>query len=50
MQESVKKNSLRIDIVFEGGDGAGEGGTIRAITERVSPRIFRVVASPPHGP
>ena len=46
MQESVKKNGLRIVIVFEGRDGAGKGSTIRAITERVSPRIFRVVALP----
>ena len=33
-------------VVFEGRDGAGKGGTIRAITERVSPRVFRVVALP----
>jgi polyphosphate kinase 2 (PPK2 family) len=46
MQESVKRNGNRIVIVFEGRDGAGKGGTIRAITERVSPRIFRVVALP----
>lgn len=46
LQESVKQNGDRIIIVFEGRDGAGKGGTIRAITERVSPRIFRVVALP----
>ncbi|HUO59946.1 MAG TPA: polyphosphate kinase 2 [Candidatus Acidoferrales bacterium] len=46
MQESVKKNGNRVIIVFEGRDGAGKGGTIRAITERVSPRVFRVVALP----
>ena len=46
LQESVKHNGQRIVIVFEGRDGAGKGGTIRAITERVSPRIFRVVALP----
>ena len=46
MQDSVKRNGNRIIIVFEGRDGAGKGGTIRAITERVSPRIFRVVALP----
>jgi polyphosphate kinase len=46
MQESVKHNGDRIMIVFEGRDGAGKGGTIKAITERVSPRVFRVVALP----
>jgi polyphosphate kinase len=46
LQDSVKRNGDRIMIVFEGRDGAGKGGTIRAITERVSPRIFRVVALP----
>jgi polyphosphate kinase len=46
LQESVKHNGQRIIIVFEGRDAAGKGGTIRAITERVSPRIFRVVALP----
>jgi len=46
LQESVKQNGNRIMIVFEGRDGAGKGGTIRAITERVSPRVFRVVALP----
>ena len=37
---------LKVCIVFEGRDGAGKGGTIKAITERVSPRMFRVVALP----
>jgi polyphosphate kinase len=46
LQDSVKQRGQRIIIVFEGRDGAGKGGTIRAITERVSPRIFRVVALP----
>ncbi len=46
LQESVKYKGQRIIIIFEGRDGAGKGGTIRAITERVSPRIFRVVALP----
>ena len=46
LQAWVKEKGLRIIIVFEGRDGAGKGGTIRAITERVSPRVFRVVALP----
>ena len=46
LQEWVKHKGLRIIILFEGRDGAGKGGTIRAITERVSPRVFRVVALP----
>ena len=46
MQEWVKEKGLKVCIVFEGRDGAGKGGTIKAITERVSPRIFRVVALP----
>jgi polyphosphate kinase len=46
LQEWVKLKGLRIIVVFEGRDGAGKGGTIRAITERVSPRVFRVVALP----
>src|SRR5215472_115511 len=46
LQDWVKHKGLRIIIVFEGRDGAGKGGTIRAITERVSPRVFRVVALP----
>jgi polyphosphate kinase len=46
MQEWVKKSGAKICIVFEGRDTAGKGGTIRRITERVSPRVFRVVALP----
>ena len=46
LQDWVKHKGLRIILVFEGRDGAGKGGTIRAITERVSPRVFRVVALP----
>jgi polyphosphate kinase 2 len=46
LQEWVKHEGERIIIVFEGRDGAGKGGTIKAITERVSPRVFRVVALP----
>ena len=46
LQDWVKHNDQRIIVLFEGRDGAGKGGTIRAITERVSPRIFRVVALP----
>ena len=46
LQDSVKHNGQRIVIIFEGRDAAGKGGTIKAITERVSPRIFRVVALP----
>jgi polyphosphate kinase 2 (PPK2 family) len=44
LQEWVKHQGLKVCIVFEGRDGAGKGGTIKAITERVSPRVFRVVA------
>lgn len=46
LQAWVKHKGLRVMIVFEGRDGAGKGGTIRAITERVSPRVFRLVALP----
>ena len=46
LQDWVKHKGLRIIMVFEGRDGAGKGGTIRAITERVSPRVFRTVALP----
>ncbi len=46
VQEWVKHKGLKVCIVFEGRDGAGKGGTIKAITERVSPRVFRVVALP----
>ena len=44
LQEWVKHKGLKIAIVFEGRDGAGKGGVIKAITERVSPRVFRVIA------
>ena len=46
LQDWVKQKGLRVIIVFEGRDAAGKGGTIRALTERVSPRVFRVVALP----
>jgi polyphosphate kinase 2 len=46
LQEWVKHTGQRVILVFEGRDGAGKGGTIKAITERVSPRVFRVVALP----
>jgi polyphosphate kinase 2 len=46
LQRWVKEKGLRVIIVLEGRDGAGKGGTIKAITERVSPRVFRVVALP----
>jgi polyphosphate kinase 2 len=46
LQAWVKEKGLRAVVVFEGRDGAGKGGTIRAITERLSPRVFRVVALP----
>jgi polyphosphate kinase len=46
LQAWVKETGARVIVIFEGRDGAGKGGTIRAITERVSPRIFRVVALP----
>ena len=46
LQEWVKHEGERVIIIFEGRDGAGKGGTIKAITERVSPRVFRVVALP----
>lgn len=46
LQEWVKRTGARVIIVFEGRDGAGKGGTIKAITDRVSPRVFRVVALP----
>jgi polyphosphate kinase 2 len=44
LQEWVVHKGLRVCVVFEGRDGAGKGGTIKAITERVSPRVFRVIA------
>ena len=46
LQEWVKSTGAKVCIVFEGRDTAGKGGTIKAITERVSPRVFRVVALP----
>src|SRR5688500_12945037 len=44
LQQWVVHKGLKVCVVFEGRDGAGKGGTIKAITERVSPRVFRVVA------
>ena len=44
LQDWVKDKGARIIILFEGRDAAGKGGTIKALTERVSPRVFRVVA------
>src|SRR5215468_8332352 len=46
LQEWIKYKRLRVIIVFEGRDAAGKGGTIKAITERVSPRVFRLIALP----
>ncbi|MDR3429103.1 MULTISPECIES: polyphosphate kinase 2 [Silvimonas] len=46
LQEWVKQKGLKVCILFEGRDGAGKGGVIKALTERVSPRVFRVVALP----
>ena len=46
LQEWIKHKGLKVCIVFEGRDGAGKGGAIKAITERVSPRVFRVIALP----
>ncbi len=46
LQQWVQHEGLKVCIVFEGRDGAGKGGTIKALTERVSPRVFRVVALP----
>lgn len=46
LQQWVKESGAKVCILFEGRDGAGKGGTIKAITERVSPRVFRVVALP----
>jgi polyphosphate kinase 2 len=46
LQEWVKEKGLRVIVIFEGRDTAGKGGTIKALTERVSPRVFRVVALP----
>src|SRR5215468_8637606 len=46
LQEWVKANKARVIVLFEGRDAAGKGGTIKAITEKVSPRVFRVVSLP----
>ena len=46
LQDWVKQEGLRVIVIFEGRDAAGKGGTIKAITERVSPRVFRLVALP----
>jgi polyphosphate kinase 2 len=46
LQDWVKHKGLRVIVIFEGRDAAGKGGTIKALTERVSPRVFRVVALP----
>jgi len=46
LQEWIKAKGLKVIIIFEGRDAAGKGGTIKALTERVSPRVFRVVALP----
>jgi polyphosphate kinase 2 len=46
LQQWVVRRGLKVCIIFEGRDGAGKGGTIKAMTERVSPRVFRVVALP----
>ncbi len=46
LQDWVRYKGLRVVVIFEGRDTAGKGGTIKAITERVSPRVFRVVALP----
>ncbi len=46
MQEWVKQEGLKIIVVFEGRDAAGKGGVLKRITERVSPRVFRLVALP----
>ena len=46
LQDWVRRSGARIVVVFEGRDAAGKGGTIKALTERVSPRVFRVAALP----
>ena len=46
LQDWVKRKGLRVIVIFEGRDAAGKGGIIKALTERVSPRVFRVVALP----
>ena len=44
LQEWVKREGKKVCVIFEGRDGAGKGGVIKAMTERVSPRVFRVIA------
>src|SRR3974390_850702 len=46
LQDWIKYKGLRVMVIFEGRDAAGKGGTIRALTERVSPRVFRTIALP----
>ena len=46
LQEWVKHKGLKVVVLFEGRDAAGKGGAIKCITERVSPRVFRVIALP----
>src|SRR3954470_22089157 len=46
LQDWVKETGARVIIIFEGRDAAGKGGTIKALTERTSPRVFRVMALP----
>src|SRR5262249_10337970 len=46
LQDWIREQGLRVIVVFEGRDAAGKGGTIKAITDRVSPRVFRVVTLP----
>ncbi|HBO80097.1 MAG TPA: polyphosphate kinase 2, partial [Cupriavidus sp.] len=46
LQDWVKATGAKVCVIFEGRDGAGKGGVIKAITERVSPRVFRVIALP----
>jgi polyphosphate kinase 2 len=46
LQDWVRQKGLRVIIIFEGRDAAGKGGTIRVLTEKVSPRVFRIVALP----
>ncbi|KWR77540.1 polyphosphate kinase 2 [Cupriavidus sp. IDO] len=46
LQQWVQARGVKVCVVFEGRDGAGKGGTIKALTERVSPRVFRVIALP----
>src|SRR5262249_24879641 len=46
LQDWIREKGLRVIVVFEGRDAAGKGGTIKALTDRVSPRVFRVVALP----